>query len=169
MPKKIEKIAGIIFIVMLVSIFISSSMTYKQQTMVPTFSKYLTSKPLYGLLSNFHIHYDGADQSIQTVGYYKFVEFIIRKGAHFGSYFIMGATLWVATFSQVKSKLTLFMFSWLSVTGLASLDEFHQQLTGGRTPLVDDVMIDSCGALIGIIMTIIIFSIIYKTRRKKLF
>lgn len=47
---------------------------------------------------------------------------------------------------------------WLVTTGLAAFDEFHQGLTGGRTPLVDDVILDSAGALTGII---ILMSVLY--------
>ena len=35
---------------------------------------------------------------------------------------------------------------------IGGIDEFHQQLTGGRTPLVGDVLIDGSGALIGIVL-----------------
>ncbi|WP_162542968.1 VanZ family protein, partial [Klebsiella pneumoniae] len=37
--------------------------------------------------------------------------------------------------------------AWLSATGYAGLDEFHQMMTGGRTPMFQDVMLYSIGAL----------------------
>lgn len=167
MSKRMEKISLILFLLIVVLVFISSSMTYKQQTMVPTFSKHLSGKPFYGILRHIHILYDGTDESISNVGYYRFVEFLIRKVAHFSSYFIMGVFLWLTNFNKIKGYTFNFLYSWLSATGLAALDEFHQQLTGGRTPLIDDVMIDSCGALVGIILSMMLFYIIKK--RKKLF
>lgn len=165
MSKKTEKIFWTIFILIVGLIFISSSMTYKQQTMVPTFSKYLTGKPFNDFLSQFHFQYDGTEESIKNVGYYKFVEFIIRKAAHFFSYFAIGGALWIASYNRVQPKFLAAIFAWLSTTGLAALDEFHQQLTGGRTPLVTDVMIDSVGALTGIIIIMIITYIIKKHKK----
>lgn len=38
----------------------------------------------------------------------------------------------------------------LSSTGVAALDEFHQMLTADRTPLFQDVILDTVGALVGI-------------------
>lgn len=38
--------------------------------------------------------------------------------------------------------------------GYAALDEFHEMLTGGRTPLFQDVILDGIGALTGILLII---------------
>ena len=38
----------------------------------------------------------------------------------------------------------------LSCTGIAAFDEFHQMLTGGRTPLFQDVMLDTVAAAIAV-------------------
>lgn len=39
------------------------------------------------------------------------------------------------------------VLAWLSATGYAGLDEFHQMLTGDRTPSFQDVMLDSMGGI----------------------
>ncbi|MBA1435302.1 VanZ family protein, partial [Lactobacillus bombi] len=52
------------------------------------------------------------------------------------------------------------------VTGLAGFDEFHESLTSGRTPLVQDVMLDSTGAFCGILVVFIIL-IIYRSVTRK--
>ncbi|MFR3790176.1 MAG: VanZ family protein, partial [Lactobacillus paragasseri] len=41
--------------------------------------------------------------------------------------------------------------------GLAGLDEFHQYLTGDRTPSLHDVALDSAGALLAILFCIFIY------------
>ncbi|MDO1605058.1 VanZ family protein [Lactobacillus sp. YT155] len=167
MSKKVERIAAVIFFLMILIIFISSSMTYKQQTMVPAFSKYLTNKPFYHLLSQLHFTYGGQAHSIDNMGYYKLAEFFIRKFAHFGSYLVIGTFLWLAIYNKINSKVMLFFMAWLMTTGLAALDEFHQEITTGRTPLIDDVMLDSAGALVGILVVWLIYLIYLHIRTKK--
>ena len=44
-------------------------------------------------------------------------------------------------------------FGWLAATGYAGMDEYHQMLTGGRTPLFQDVMLDSAGALTAVLLS----------------
>ena len=50
----------------------------------------------------------------------------------------------------------------MAATGYAATDEFHQMLNSGRTPLFQDVMLDSFGAL-----TACLIIIVYQTIRKK--
>ncbi|GKQ42996.1 membrane protein [Companilactobacillus sp. RD055328] len=165
MPRKIEKIAWIIFFMMIIILFVSSSMTYKQQTIVPLLNEKVPQKPVDSVLNNVQVTYGGIDESIQGVGYSGLIEFIIRKIAHFGSYFILGASLWIASYRYVNKKNLLFMFTWLTTTGLAAFDEFHQWFAAGRSPLVSDVMLDSCGALVGILLTMLLFKLIFKQKK----
>ena len=74
----------------MILLFISSSMTYKEQSSVPFLQKYLTSQPFKDILSQVSFSYGHSVISIKEVGYYKFVEFFIRKLAHFSTYFVMG-------------------------------------------------------------------------------
>ncbi len=71
-------------------LFISSSMTYQQQTSVPFLEKYLSFKPFERQLSQISFTYAGQTISIATSGYYKFVEFFMRKAAHFFIYLALG-------------------------------------------------------------------------------
>ena len=142
-----------IFIMIL--LFISSSMTYKEQSSVPFLQKYLTSQPFKDILSQVI--------SIKEVGYYKFVEFFIRKLAHFSTYFVMGLGFYMTLKDNLKKWQATF-FSYLAAVGYAGIDEFHQMITGDRTPSFEDVMLDGIGALTGIIITMVI---LYFFRRKK--
>ena len=85
-------------------------------------------------------------------GYLKFVEFFIRKGAHFTTYFILGMSFFLGLYPKTKIILLTGLVSWLSATGYAALDEFHQMLTGGRTPLFQDVVLDSVGAAVAVVI-----------------
>ena len=109
--------------------------------------------------------YGGSPVSIEESGYFKFVEFFIRKGAHFGTYFILGGSLFLGINPRVKHLGISFMYAWLGATGYAALDEFHQMLTGGRTPLFQDVMLDSSGAMLASL--ILVGYYLWLNRRKK--
>ncbi|KRN06436.1 VanZ family protein [Liquorilactobacillus sucicola DSM 21376 = JCM 15457] len=145
-----------------VVLFISSSMTYQQQTSVPFLEKYLTNKPFEQLLSGLSFQYANETVSISQMGYFKFLEFFIRKGAHFSIYLGLGAFLAAGLSPRLNSRLLTVIVSSLSAIGYAALDEFHQMLTGDRTPLFQDVVLDGLGALVGV-GCVILFSL----RRKK--
>ncbi|SEM96060.1 VanZ like family protein [Ligilactobacillus sp. WC1T17] len=138
-------------LVMMLVLFISSSMTYQQQTSVPLLERILRHRPALAYLKHFTLTYAGNVISVEKVGYYKFIEFFIRKLAHFTTYFLLGSFLYLA----VKNKLSAWvaiMLAVLAALGYAASDEFHQMLTGGRTPLFQDVMLDGMGALTGVLL-----------------
>lgn len=139
------------FLIMLI-LFISSSMTYEQQTSVPFLEKYLANQPFKETLSWIHFKYATGEVSISSLGYYKFVEFFIRKEAHFGTYFLMGLFLYLGLPYKLKWRVILVV---LGAFFYASFDEFHQMLTGGRTPLFQDVMLDTFGAIVGILIALL--------------
>ncbi|KRM21210.1 VanZ family protein [Latilactobacillus graminis] len=139
-------------LVMIAILFYSSSMTYHEQTSVPTLARLLKNEPFKDWLSQFSFHYAGSQQSVKAAGYFKFVEFFIRKGAHFGTYCLLAVFSYLGLRPRVIGSGLTFVFSWLATTGYAAFDEFHQMLTGDRTPLFQDVMLDSIGALTGIVI-----------------
>jgi len=158
---------GVVVAVELI-LFYSSSMTYKQQTSVPFLEKYLTNKPFYHNLTGISFNYSGKTQSIANDGYFHLVEFFVRKGAHFSIYLILGVFLCLALYTYFEKNYFLRIFvPWMMATGLAAFDEFHQGLTGGRSPLVDDIILDSCGALVGICILVIVCYFINRHLNKK--
>ncbi|MGX7199623.1 VanZ family protein [Enterococcus nangangensis] len=142
--------------VMMVVLFISSAQTYEQQSQVGLLEKILHNQPFKASLSKISFDYAGSLVSIAHSGYFSFVEFFIRKGAHFATYFILGASWFLGFLPKTKLYLMTALVSWLAATGYAGLDEFHQMLTGGRTPLFQDVVLDSIGALTGVVIMLLI-------------
>lgn len=136
--------------VLLFVLFFSSSMTYKEQTTVPLLERLLHNEPFKQALSGIHFNYAGEQQSIAEVGYFKFVEFFIRKGAHVSIFFLLGLGLTQGTFMYQKNRWLPWPLMVLSCTGVAAFDEFHQMLTGGRTPLFQDVMLDTAAAAVAV-------------------
>ncbi|WLV24985.1 VanZ family protein [Aciduricibacillus chroicocephali] len=82
------------------------------------------------------------------------VNYFFRKGMH------------LLSFSSLAVLLALFLpkrpylFAWLFVTAYAATDEWHQLHVPGRTGSIADVMLDSCGALIGL-------GLLYLIKRKR--
>ena len=144
-------------------LFFSSSQTYEQQSQISLLSRILKNEPFKEQLANVNFMYAGNEISIAAKGYFSFIEFFIRKGAHFFTYFILGVSWFLILNKQLKSVLLASLVSWLTATGYAGLDEFHQMITGGRTPLVEDIMLDSIGALTGVVICLLIFTV----RKKK--
>ncbi|WP_059140532.1 VanZ family protein [Paenilisteria newyorkensis] len=141
-----------IALAVILMLFISSSQTYEQQSMTSSLDRLLANKPFEKQLSAVSFHYAGSEISIQAKGYSSFIEFFIRKGAHFFSYALMGFSLFMGFGAFIKKKWLVMAFSAGIPLAYAAFDEFHQLLTGGRTPLVEDVMLDFAGALFGILL-----------------
>ena len=144
----------VIAFVMMGVLFFSSSQTYTQQSQVSLLSKLLANEPFKEQLSQIKFLYAGGPVSIEASGYFKFVEFFIRKGAHFLSYFILGGSFFLGLQPRLKQLGLSSLFAWLAATGYAGLDEFHQLMTGGRSALIEDVALDSLGALTAIILLV---------------
>ncbi|NVY97091.1 VanZ family protein [Lactobacillus sp. DCY120] len=151
----------------LVGLFVSSSMTYQQQTSVPFLEKHLSQRPGLAFLRQFQFNYGGKTQSVTAVGYFKFLEFLIRKLAHLSVFALLAGFSFMFLKSELRHWWVAPIVAWLVATGIAGFDEFHESLTGGRTPLIQDVMLDSVGAIIGIFVALICWRIYYDWRHRK--
>ena len=90
------------------------------------------------------------------------LSFLVRKSAHFISFFILGILMYFAVSKgkRIKHKKSMsFLFCFL----YAVFDEIHQYFVPGRACRFFDVCIDSLGSITGIL---IIFYIIKKFKRK---
>lgn len=80
----------------------------------------------------------------------------IRKTAHFSEYFLLAVTVAFPLYVYgVRGPLLLFSAGIFCVS-FACLDEYHQSFIDGRSPQKRDVVIDSLGILVGIILTRIV-------------
>ncbi|QIL45832.1 VanZ family protein [Vagococcus coleopterorum] len=152
---------------MMVILFISSSQTFEQQDQSGLISKILGDEPFFKSLNNVSFMYGGEPVSISDSGYVGFIQFFVRKLAHFISYFVIGGAGYLGLQPRIRNVgLTAFV-SWLAATGYAGLDEYHQMVTGGRSPLFEDVILDSIGAAtaIGICLVVVLVKHLRKKRR----
>ncbi len=88
------------------------------------------------------------------------LQFIVRKGAHFALFGVLGIFSFMTFVSYTKIHLTVRFFLSLVVSvAYAVSDEYHQTLVKGRSGALRDVLIDSVGALSGILLSLIIYKI----------
>lgn len=91
-------------------------------------------------------------------------EFIVRKCAHMISYCILAILLFMSVYENDIKKTVI--ISFLGTFLYACSDEFHQLFIYGRSGEFRDVMIDSTGGIIGLLL--IIFIVKYKQINKKI-
>ena len=79
------------------------------------------------------------------------IHFYVRKIAHFSEYFLLAVSVAIPLYVYGIRGIWLVLTAEILCAGFAGLDEIHQLFVKGRGASVRDVLIDSCGALIGII------------------
>ena len=151
-----------IFLVVLslLIVIIASNMSYEQQTIIPELETILANKPFEEQLSKIHLTYWDMPISVETRGYFYFVEFLIRKVTHFVGYGIV-ALLFYLLYRKLAWKLPA-LIAIITVFFIASLDEFRQTFSPGRTGIFSDVVLDTAGAICFVFLAKII--LIFKNR-----
>ena len=95
-----------------------------------------------------------------------YVHLLIRKGAHFSVYLILGIlTSNALCISDVPLKKQILYALAISILYAAS-DEFHQSFVPGRGPSIVDVGVDTGGAIVGIFIYQGIRRLINKNRQE---
>ena len=135
-------IYGLLVLSMMAVIFLFSSMPARD------------SSDLSGQITSFVLHIVYPDYENLTLqeqaGAYQLMHHLIRKGAHFSEYALLGVFL-ALFFNALTSRFYIF-YSFLTAVLYAISDEWHQSFIEGRGPGVTDVLIDSAGALTGILI-----------------
>ncbi len=103
--------------------------------------------------------YDSLTLASQKMHFNK-ISFLVRKTGHFGEYAILGIlwSVFLLSFGRAR-RLKYRIFTVIPVficMIYASTDEFHQGFVDGRSPKVMDVIIDTCGALAGVLFILIV-------------
>jgi VanZ family protein len=137
-------------------IFTFSSQPYESQDLKPWLHRVLSFERIPRYLNHIQLHYGGHLISVKTLGLTGFVEFIIRKSAHVTEYAILGVLIYQSL------RLIFPRFRGISLISIslcylyAITDEYHQSFVADRTPLFADVLLDTGGATLGILLFMII-------------
>ncbi len=79
--------------------------------------------------------------------------FIIRKVAHLTIYFILGILAYINLKEYMKVTPALVIYSIIFCLVYASTDEIHQLLVNGRSGNIYDVILDTCGSTLAILLS----------------
>ena len=93
--------------------------------------------------------------------YHDTFSLIIRKLAHFSEYFLLGVLL-SNMFNTFKYKYYFYLAGIFGVLYAIS-DELHQLFSSGRACSPVDMLIDSCGLILGVLL---FYLVKYVTKRK---
>jgi len=94
--------------------------------------------------------------------YEQYVGFI-REAAHFTEFCALGFLAYLNITEYRKNKLIFYSFIFSVIYAIS--DEIHQLYIPGRVCDINDVIIDSCGALLGVILAFILVKIVRKFRK----
>lgn len=78
---------------------------------------------------------------------FSFVKKLVRKGAHFTEFAVLGFFIRLLMGSYCLSHPS--RWAWLAGTLYACTDEVHQLFVAARAGMWQDVLLDSCGVLAG--------------------
>ena len=96
------------------------------------------------------------------------IEFYVRKAAHMTEYCLLAISISFPLYVYGVRGIWLMLLAGFVCVGFAGLDEYHQSFVDARGPSVRDVGIDSCGAMIGILLVqAFCWSTLHTPSRKK--
>ena len=140
--------------IILIFLFVSSSLTYEQQSLIGTLQQLFPDKPFESTLQQVEFNYFGHVISIENSNYYSFLEFFIRKGSHIIIFGLLAVSIYWLSPKWKFRYVTAFILT----VCCACLDEFHQGITGGRTATVRDVVLNSFGAILFLLLIFVVTS-----------
>ena len=92
---------------------------------------------------------------------------ILRDIAHFGIFAVEGFFLGAAMMTLLPRRAVGGLLSVLICAVVAVLNEYHQSFTEGRACEVKDMLIDSGGALTGVLFAALILALAFRIARRR--
>ncbi len=98
---------------------------------------------------------------------YEYVDLIVRKTAHLVEYAALGSAVICLSlhFRRVYENM-FFGFAFFYILAVAVIDEYLQNFSG-RSSSTGDVILDFFGGLIGFGVTMIIYALVIRIKRRK--
>lgn len=158
---KWSNIAGVLAFIWMCIIFFFSAQTKEESSVVSEGFSYRIVNTT-GLF--FHLHID--EEQIREIA--RAIEGAVRKGAHMTEYAILAILLYVWIGRWKMSRLHKSLIAAVIAAFYAGSDEFHQLFVAGRAGTFGDVLIDSTGAVLGLIFFLLIdrAAMLLRQRRK---
>ena len=96
------------------------------------------------------------------------IEKVIRKLAHFSIYMVVGILMMLLMNTYKIKQFDRIAISLITGIVYASSDEIHQFFIPGRSAMITDVMIDTLGVAVGIVLIKIITKMHFGTEEKSI-
>lgn len=84
----------------------------------------------------------------------------LRKFAHFSLYFLLGCGL--TGLANRQRRMPPVLLAILGGAAFAATDEFHQFFSDGRGPMLQDVLLDTCGVIVGALFIVLLKKVFKK-------
>lgn len=133
-----------------------SSQTYAQQDLRPWLERVLSRTGFERYAAGVSFRYGDLTVSIRELGLGGFAEFLLRKLAHLAEYAVLGALLLLLLYAVFRGGRWLTPAAIAAVFLFAVTDEIRQSYVEGRTPLPEDVLLDTVGACFGSLFALLI-------------
>lgn len=109
------------------------------------------------IIENIYSDFNDLPQDVQN-NLITEITVIVRKSAHFFEYFVLGALSFFAVITFVDYKVALCDAAALLICVVYSVsDELHQYFVPGRACRALDVLIDSSGSLLALVLLTAVF------------
>lgn len=95
------------------------------------------------------------------------VERAIRKSAHMAEFGILAVLLYIWIGRWQLTRARRFWIAAGLTAFYACTDEFHQLFVPGRAGLISDVLIDSCGAVLGLLVFLLLQRLFARLRGRR--
>lgn len=95
------------------------------------------------------------------------IEHVIRKIAHFSIYTLVGILMMALMSTYDISKNKQILVSILVGIIYATSDEIHQYFIPGRSAMVTDVLIDTAGVCLGVLIVLMLLQFYIKNCKKR--
>lgn len=158
--KLLRYLAGILALIWMCVIFAFSAQTKEESSAV---SESLSYRMVSSTGHFFHWNLD--EEQMREIA--NTIEYFVRKGAHMTEFAILSVLLFVWLGLWEMALLRRSVAAFLATAVYAASDEIHQLFVAGRSGRISDVLIDSSGALLGVIVFILLGRLIQTIRRRR--
>ena len=172
MQKRI--ILGILILIWMITIFLFSSQDgMESESTSDIITNRIVNENIKNDIEENNYSNEGTNETSVTEYNYEYemykggVRLVVRKSAHFIIYLVGGILVFNFLKTYNLSIKKIIGLTILFILIYASTDEFHQLFVEGRTARVSDVLLDTCGAICGLILIFICSKILKLKDRKK--
>ncbi|MFM1652000.1 VanZ family protein [Brevibacillus sp. B_LB10_24] len=155
---------ALLLLLLVIGVYISSATPYEKQDLRQSIDRVVDDEQVKQQVGGISFHYGSKEISVESVGVAGFLEFFIRKGTHF-TFFALLTFFAFRLLRHFCSANAALPWSGLFAVVAAILDEWHQTFTPGRTGMLADVILDSAGVMVSLLL-IYLFLVIQRARNR---